>query len=267
MNTIQDYIEYWNNFINDWYLDPLAFFKSKNNYWNKFQDLIFYADALPEPYYGNPLSFSCIILNLNPYGGVNYKLQKHPDGLFLKKFKPEKHYFDFAQSFPYLNNFKDTNIGKWWLKREQWITRISASTKKPFSIQICPWHAKFSDGRGLKGYSIDYVIDFIIKPIEIIYKNGDLKIIISVGKEFEYLYEDLGFNRLEMFSVDPLIKNRYYPLGKDGNPIRRFYNVWESTSGILYLNTFTVGTNECPSSDFNQVELNILNMLRYSEKL
>jgi hypothetical protein len=266
MKTIQQYLDYWNNFIDEWYLDPLNSFQSEKNYWSKFENLSRNADALPEPYYGNPWSFSTIVLNLNPYGGVNYQLQKHPDGLFFNDFKPGGLYSDFAQAFPYLNKYKETNIGKWWTIREQWINRLSASTRKPFSIQICPWHSKFSDGLGSKKYSIGYINDYIIKPAEIILKKADLKIILSVGKEFEYLYKDLGFNYLEQFSSDPVLKNRNYPLGKNNMPIKRFYNVWESSTGIIFLNTFTVGTNECPRPEFNQVEFDILSMLRRSGK-
>ena len=266
MKTIQEYIDYWNNFINEWYRDPLNYFQSDNNFWRNFENLSRNADALPEPYYGNPWDFSAIILNFNPYGGVNYKLQKHSDGLFFRDFKPEVCYLNFAQSFPYLNKYKETNIGKWWSIRAKWIKRLNSSTKNPFSIQICPWHSKFSDGVVLKEYSVVYTNDYIIRPAEIMLKKAELNIILSVGKEFEYLYTDLGFKLLEPYSFDPVIKNRKYPLGKNGNPIKRFYNVWESSSGTLYLNTFTVGTNECPRSEFYQVEFEILRMLKQSRK-
>ena len=267
MNTIQEYIDYWNKHVNEWYKDPLNYFQSENNYWSKFENLSRNADALPEPYYGNPWDFSAIILNLNPYGGVNYQLQKHSTGLFFSDFKPEEPYFGFAKSFPYLEKYKDTNIGKWWQKRAQWINRLSSSTKKPFAIQICPWHSKFWDGGVLKEYSIAYVNEHSIKPAETILKKADFNLILSVGKEFEYLFTELQFELLEPLSTDPLVKNRNYPIGKNGTPIKRYYNVWASPSDTIYLNTFTVGTNECPSPEFYSVELDILRMLKYSGKI
>lgn len=262
MKTVQEYVDYWNKYINDWNKNPIAFFQSESNYWSKFESLLRNADALPEPFYGNPWDFSTIILNLNPYGGVNYQLQKHSSGLFFTDFMSEGNYYTFAKSFPYLNKYKDTNIGKWWNTRTQWITRLSSSTKNPFAIQICPWHTKFSDGKVLKEYSVSFLNEHVIKPAEIILKNADFKIILSVGKEIEYLFTDLGFEHLEQFSTDPIEKNRNYPLGKNGHPIKRYYNVWASPSDTLYLNTFTVGTNECPSPEFYPVEFDILRMLK-----
>jgi len=267
MKTVQEYIDYWNKYVNEWNKDPITFFKSEKNYWGKFESLLRNADALPEPYYGNPWQYSAIILNLNPYGGVNYQLQKHLSGSIFNDFTPDTTYFSFVESFPYLSKFKETNIGKWWQTRAKWITRLSSSSKNPFAIQICPWQSKFSDGGVLKDFSVYHIDENVIKPSELIIKKADLKLILSVGKEFESLFLDLGFELLEQFSTDPILKNRNYPFGKNGSPIKRFYNIWASPSDTPYLNTFTVGTNECPSPDFYQVELDILRMLKHSGKI
>ncbi len=261
MKTIHEYVDYWNKYVNEWSINPIAFFQSENNYWSKFENLLRNADALPEPYYGNPQDLSAIILSLNPYGGVNYQLQKHSSGLFISDLKADGNYDKFAKSFPYLNKYKDTNIGKWWQTRAEWISRLSSSPKNPFAIQLCPWHSKFFDTGVLKDFSVAHVNEHVIEPAESILEYADLKIILSIGKEFEYLFAELQFKYLEQFSADPIVKNRSYPLGKKGIPVKRFYNVWESPSSIIYLNTFTVGTNECPRPEFYMVESNILRML------
>jgi len=181
MNTIQAFIEYWNNFIDDWYVKPIPHFISKNYPWSYLKNLLPDADALPEPYCGDPYNFSAIILNLNP-GGVTANLQKHPNGLFIKDFKPHGTYWDFAQNFPYLDGYKTTGGGKWWTRRDKWIKRLCTSInkpteKKPFGIDICPWHSK-----SWGGYSVsanNYVNNYVISFAELALKHADFKVILS----------------------------------------------------------------------------------------
>ena len=253
--TSQDYIAYWNDFINVWYKDPIKYFNANNHPWEYLKNLKQDADALPEPYCGDPDNFSAIIINLNP-GSVTPYLQQHPNGLFIKDFKPTGTYFNFAQNFPYLTKYPETGGGKWWTRRDLWIKRLINTDNNPFAIDICPWHSKSWGGFKSSLNTIKYVNDYVIKPAEIIFKNADLKIIVTVGSEFEYIFNELGFEKKE--TLGPLKNSGDWPLNSKNLPTNRNYSIWESQTGIFYLNTNCQGSNGCPKAEFNQLELKLI---------
>jgi len=268
MNSIQAFIDYWNNFIYNWYKNPIPYFISNVNPWQyQIANLLPDANALPEPYCGDPNNFSAIILNLNP-GGVTPNLQKHPNGLFIQGFMSTGTYWHFAQTFPYLTNYKASGGGIWWTRRDEWIKRLCASNnrpsqKNPFAIDICPWHSKSWGGFVSSPATVTYVNDFVIKPAEIILNNADIKTILCVGKTFTSIFQSLNFKQLQL-SLGPNMKIQNWPKKMNGNDIQRYYSIWESPTGIIYINTYSPGTNSAPSSDFTKIELDILQFIKIS---
>lgn len=255
IESSQDYINYWNVFIDEWYKDPINYFNSNNNPWEYLENLKQDADALPEPYCGDPSNFSAIIINLNP-GSVTPNLQQHPNGLFIKDFKPKGTYFNFAQNFPYLTKYPKSGGGKWWIRRDKWIKRLINTEKSPFAIDICPWHSKSWGGFETSPSTVNYVNDYVIKPAEIIIKKADLKIVLTVGSEFEHIFNELGFYKKEKLGPDLNIGN--WPLNGKKLPTKRKYSIWKSPTGIFYLNTSCQGSNGCPSPEFNKLELKLI---------
>lgn len=146
--TIPVYLQYWDDFVDQWYLNPIPFFNSNIHPWNQIHShLLQQANALPEPYCGDPYNCSAVIMNYNP-GSMTPTLQQHPNGSFILTFKPNFAYKYFAKNFPYLTNplINGTNStgGGFWKIRDGWIKRLILikynihSNKNPFAIDICP---------------------------------------------------------------------------------------------------------------------------------
>lgn len=269
MKEIKDYIDYYNEFIKEWDKDPEACIQ-ENIYTNYYIGGIkldsgkdksktkLVAEALPEPYLGNPYNCSAVFINLNP-GGAMDCLQKRGTGKFITEGNAVKNYYEFAKDFPYSKKNKyDTNNGGvlFWNKRKDWINRLLSivksekfeSEREPFALELCPWHSNgfggFKSNDEFKSYIKEYVFDFAEKVID----NSELGFAISVGKSVKLLLQELGVKAIE-------IKNEeLVPLKKDNRPIRREYCYFELSNGKKLLNTWAPGGNKPPSPAWTYFE-------------
>jgi hypothetical protein len=255
---------YWNCFVQKWAKDPEGQFNSEENIFKELRHIAFDPLALPEPYFGDPDRNSAVILNYNP-GPVMAEFQLYPSGSFLIKGKAHEDYHAFAQPFPYLAEYRSNPGGAWWLRRKEWIDSLSSHVSHiaqpgqpaliPFALEICPWHSKSFKLRPNDIETLrEYMTNYVLGPAEEIAKNSLLPFIISVGKDYQDLFQVLGFT-MEL-SVNPNNFSQYgilYPLA--GNkPVMRHYSVWRSHEGGIYLNTYSQGSNSNPSAAFTEVE-------------
>ncbi len=256
---------YWNSYVQKWAKDPEKHFRHDENVFKKISNIKFDPFALPEPYFGDPEHNSVVILNYNP-GPVMDVYQHYKRGKFITEAKADQDYYEFAKAFPYLKKYKNNPGGKWWNTRRQWINRLSIHAPweqhdkiikyAPFAMEICPWH---SDGFKLTPKQInslaDYITQNVLEPAEAISKSSLLPYIISVGKDYQVLFQELGFR--QEFATGPDDYSQYnieYPRKADGKRVTRFYSIWRSPGGGIYLNTYSPGSNSCPAGTFIDVE-------------
>ena len=269
MKTIQQLIDYNNNFVVEWHKNPDTFIedKTKNIFAEFYKGGIklcsenqkhkhqLIAEALPEPYLGDPHKCSAVFINLNP-GGVLEILQHHSNGEFITKGKAHLNYYEFAKSFPYQDEkYTDNGGAAWWNLRKAWVNRLLSAVKgqcveselEPFAVELCPWHssgfAGFGQGEQLKAYMKEYVFDFAAQAIE----NSELGFGISVGKAIKTLLIELGFEAIE-------IKNANVPKKRDNSIINREYCYFKLPNGKLLLNTWAPGSNKMPSPAWSSFE-------------
>ena len=219
--SIQEYLDHWNEFFEDWKKNPKATF-DEDVIWNNRKgkgETELECDVFPQPYLGNIHDHSVITLNLNPSrskkGVKKFNLKNGAKGNendvfeekhlqeFLKK--PKKDYYEYAKGFPTY----DTH--SFWKNQDGWIDRIfeklgkdapSENKIKPFAIEICPWGSKSFQKLKIKKddplikYMDHYVFDVIKKVIE----NSKLKIVLSVGKAYYDIFQKSEFKREEEIS-------------------------------------------------------------------
>ena len=275
MKDIQEIINYYNDFVKAWYENPVEFIedKAKNIFAESYRGGIklssedkeqrhqLIADALPEPYLGDPYKCSAVFINLNP-GGVMEKQQLHSNGEFITEGKAALNYYEFAKNFPYQGDKYSCNGGViWWNQRKKWINRLLSTVKEsdnfvsklePFAVELCPWHslgfAGFRQNDRLKTYMKEYIFDFVAQAI----KNSELGFGISVGKAIKNLLIELDFEANE-------IKNDNAPRKKDNSIINREYCYFKLPNGKILLNTWAPGSNKMPSPAWNDFEKDFIN--------
>lgn len=274
LSNKNELIAYWNSYIQKWAEDPQKHFNREGNVFKDIRHISFDPFALPEPYFGDPEYNAVVILNYNP-GPVMDAYQHYQRGKFITEAKAHKDYYAFAKKFPYLKKYKNNPGGKWWKQRSQWVNRLSLHAPleehekiikyAPFAMEICPWH---SDGFKLTPKDInslaDYIRQYVLEPAEMVSRNSLLPYILSVGKDYQTLFQELGFR--QEFAIGPDNYSQFnieYPKRPDGKPVSRFYSIWRSPGGGIYLNTYSQGSNSCPAPAFVEVERLVIQKIRH----
>lgn len=92
---------------------------------------------------------------------------------------------------------------------------------------------------------------FIIQPAELIVQNATLKAILTIGQEFNIIFDNLNFSLLQRTSHMSGIST--WPVNhKTGKPIRTTISIWQSPKGVRYLNTYSQYM-KCPQTGFDQI--------------
>lgn len=248
------FIDYWDKVIKNWMAGKIC---PIQQHVLNIKKLNLEQKDMPEPYWGNPLDCSLVIINYNPGGSANDSCHttlgyKNRCDCTLFRQVEKRGYSDVALPFPLLDVCKgrsallrdrwlETYAGhNWWLKRKKWILQIVDSCKesmlekgivepkkdkKPFAIELCGWHSQGWPTDGAKLMVNDVYVqkevkDYFIYPlIDAILHYSDYKIGICIGKGFENVFQPNGFKDITI-SVGKKLSGHYtITTGNDIQPI------------------------------------------------
>lgn len=265
---MKKFYDNWNLKIREWSSSPKESFKNDiySTIYKGIGSNELPPDFLPEPYLGEMENCSAVIINKNP-GSPMEVLQHHENGRFITEDNAHLNYYEFAKSFPYLSKYNKDG-GNWWQYRQNWIKRLGVQGElKPFALEICQWHSKLFNKRGLN-YSdesyLKYLNEWVINPAEYANKLSQLGIILSVGSFFNDLYEKLKFAKVLEISEETykeyVLK---WHLNKSGNPVKVKFTVWKSPNDNYFLNFASgSGYNKIPAEKWKHIEQFILNEIK-----
>lgn len=269
MDKIIEFQSKWDQKIEDWHKSPKDHFERdiySKLYQTESEKYKIKPMYMPEPYLGNPNKNSAVIINKNP-GSEIHELQNHKTGKFLTNDNAHSNYKNFAIKFPYLEKYIESDGGKWWIKRKEWIKRLvgKESQSNPFALEVCHWHSSLFGKHILKQNELfyDYLIKSTIEPAEAANKNSELGVILSVGGIFNEFYEKLGFNKeLEINQSNFKEYNLKWHLNGKNKPTHIEYTLWKSNTDNYYLN-FELGAkyNDVPNIKWKHVEEFLLKKL------
>jgi hypothetical protein len=267
---IKKYYSYCDKLVGDW-LNPnfpstatykKDFFLTRNQ---KLQDPK-YQDLMPELFFGDPDRNLAVMLNLNPgYGDTN----KNFIGKNVVAQRLSKGYSSFAKAFPYLSDsLFHPDAFCWWHRRERWIKEDILDGKAPeglhpFSIELCPWHSKkwneaLSGGFKDKSF-LEFVEENLLPVISYAAKHSLTRAVLSIGKVYCGLYESLGFTLKQEWGPN----NPNWPCNsKTGKTKKVYFRYYYSEKyDIKVICIWLWGSNKTPSSNFKDIEQQILNSL------
>ena len=262
-DKILEYKIKWNNFFKEWDESPKETFDksvwTKNNNGKGKTELDPF--SLPQPYLGNPENCSAITLNLNP--GPTSDLRFHKNGILVSKFRNSENYFEYAKNYPQMK--LPEHPSHFWNNQFRWISEIIDNKKSPFAIEICPWHSiKWKSlpkvTKELKNFINSNVFEIITEVV----KYSELKTVLSVGKTYYNLFQNEfkeDFKKIIEFSPKNHneLKEYNWPKRKNGESSNRFFSVWKhEKTGIMYFNTYSIGSNKPPSKEWNKIQDYIL---------
>lgn len=261
------FIQHWDNFISEWNQDPVGkfkediFFSHYNDHNNEKNKL--HPEYLPEPYLGDLNSCSSVIINKNP-GSPIEELQKHNTGRYVLQIESDKGYSKFASKFPYIG--ENNNGSDWWNQRETWINSVNSirgvepSKKKPFAIEVCPWHSKYFGSLVFNDKINEYIQEWVIQPAEHANRNSDTGIILTSGRFFTNFFTEVGFKCIEKVNEKSSLANEMiWPVNKNGRKTTGEFSLWESSNGSKYYN-YVHGAkyNKAPAKNWLEVQKRIL---------
>jgi hypothetical protein len=256
MSIIQNYIKQQNAFIKNWHVDhnsvwEESVFSSLNSVREKIRPFIEY---LPEPYVGNPLESNAVFLSYNP-GPVIDHYQHKTTGTFVRNYNAVNDYHKFASDIIY---FRDGNT--FWKPRLNMTSRLTGIPEERvriFGIEICPWHSfGFNMSSNDLQIAADHIHEHVLQVAEAVIEQSTIKVIISVGKNYYHLFQILGFEKVH--ETDNNSNEINWPLKPNGVKVIRNFSVWKSTNNVVYLNTFSPGSNKAPSFHFDGILKNLL---------
>ena len=227
-----------------------------------------YIDLMPEPFFGNPEDENlAVILNLNPGYGPNNK-----DYIGKNKVKDRLNqgYSIFAKTNPYLTDDEfHPDAYDWWQKRLCWLQDLEGhkSDKLPFVMELCPWHShKWGDAR-INHFSQeqkDYIEKNVLLPAAYGAKRSKLGFIISIGKVYTKLYENLDFECQKEWG--PNSGTNEWPISsktrKPKHVYFAYYNRMIDGETIKVLSVWLRGSNKTPCKDFLGIEKDIIEYIK-----
>ncbi len=229
-----------------------------------------YIDLMPEPFWGNPNDSNkvAVMLNLNPgFGNQDKKyIGKQAVSRVLPNF--QNSYSTFAQTSPYFTNHSFHPCATdWWNKRYDWLKSLFGNASFPFVLELCPWHShNWSEARidiftpQQKQYIETYVIDPAWKAAQ----RSVSHLIISIGKKYVDIYQNLGFTLEKEWGPGQhsSIKSPWPQSNKtkkDKNVhFLYFSKCIEGEQKIKVLSIWLWGSNKTPCADFLNVEKDII---------
>lgn len=141
MKSIADFKNHYNQLVNDWFNNTFStnpFMAASKESWANLPCI----GCMPEPYYGKIDCNSVAILNLHPafHGNDLSNLNRTIMAPIVGG-----NYAKYAEAFPPLISYRYPMSTQWWQNLENHIKGVhnfQKTNKKPFAIEVCPWHAK-----------------------------------------------------------------------------------------------------------------------------
>lgn len=256
---MNNYTNKWNTFFNNWLNNPQETFNNdflaQQHTGKGKKELL--PNYLPQPYLGNPKECSAITLNLNP--GTPIDSRSFPNGVLVKKLMSKDNYCTYASEFPQL---KTKKISSFWKRQINWINQIGQNRFEldgllPFAIELCHWHsAQWKEFDYPNAEIKNYLKENVFDVIDAVIGNATIKTVLSIGKTYNTIFEVMGFTKkIEVGPGNFFEHELDFPFNKKGLPANRFYSLWQSPSGTKYLNTYSIGSNRPPSSEWKEIEV------------
>lgn len=260
----QKYINAWENLIAQWMVLPSV---SDPN--NPFRPLQTHPNLsiehLPEPYLGDPLKCSIVMINLNPgEGGYNQHWnQKGTPGNYVYE-ACSNGYKGFATPFPFLLP-PHTASYKWWTERWAYLQKLLKMKgiqpnnlyQNPFAIELCGLHSVGTSGISFPNYlaalkTVSPDLD-PTKVIDIAIQNSDAKFGFAVGKPIYNALINEGYTDITNVLGIP---HHTVHNAKGALNAREFAVIEKNGSKVLC--TWTSGGNSCPSAAFDSYIQNVI---------
>lgn len=250
-NKLESIQKYWDEWINDWYLNFIKENKGNSKILEKWDVPTehlgnFVKDSsgnntpypaykfLPEPYWGDITTdrIECIFLNINPGGGGENQLYGEEDIFIESEIQTMKEKFQNKVDYKYSDLIKDFSSDlkydttKWMLnKRITWLNNIDQGKNKRKSIEnnlffdLVPWHTPSKHDIQLyctKHYNA--ILEHVLKPIS------------HLGEDIKGIFEKKiivrGSTILELFNQDDFSKIvediKQYVIVDNNRPLFKF---------------------------------------------
>lgn len=233
-------------FLEAWLNNPATMANSSPFFQNSTSFLWSQYKYMPEPFLGNPYDCSAVILNLNPGNAEQDYHCSHSRAQAIVK----KGYSQFAKDFSIFPQNAGGYI--WWFGRKgnsgrnKWISRFTGSDKKPFAIDLCPWHSKSWGKINFTAAVIKEINDKVLTPAFAAVKNSQLKFVIAIGKSYIDVLKSLGFVDVKTYDKNSQLTS--WPVG-----VNRTYTLLRRDDQYI-LCTHAPGSNKVPGPRFQQFE-------------
>ena len=229
------YFDYCDHLIKTWRESPASLIKEdpflKRQTEEKGLLTKEYFNTMPEPFLGNPMCCSIVVINLNP--GYTEKNGTTPgDEEILSRVFAQRlnSYVQYALPFPHLmDNPYHKSGGAWWRGRNEYLQNVVRTylrinnakdaedylnKRHPFAIELCPWHSKnWSESKiSIKNNQeiIDAIKEHTLTPAMNAIQNSLVDFAIAIGQDsFEALY-DSGFELKMSWGPDKDIEGRAF---------------------------------------------------------
>lgn len=226
----KDFIDYWDEVVRQWLIndadcsftgvveDQCQIIQAINGTIGKNANYTLNTKHMPEPYWGDPLKCSIVLLDYNPAGGpepnrhttIDYK-NGDEKGMSFIKFVNDNNYSCFARKCPVFRDADDLNNNglnwfsaeknmggyegyKWWQRKRGWLDHLVEAVcgKKdekvlPFGMELCGWHSKnWSNNMKWINNCHDAIDKRAIHPLFAAMKKSLIgRIAVCIGAEFK----------------------------------------------------------------------------------
>lgn len=278
------YIDYWDEVIDKWFYDVIDKEQKpflKLYFQGKYQ---FQMEYMPEPYWGDPLNCSIVIINYNPAGGDDqnsFTWKEFADCCKIRmvSYVKQHKYSNLAIPFPIINDDADCpdflrKYGgrNWWLGKKQWSSSIveyilhNDENVPPFGLELCGWHSEkwnsnFTDELKPNKELCNSVIKYFVLPLIAAIKMSKTQIGLCVGKKLGKLLDAFGCDITKRI-VKHITNYKSYN-NDDGikpNDKERYYRVYKICDEYI-INTWSIGSNKHPSEDFHSFEKQLIDAI------
>ena len=104
---------------------------------------------------------------------------------------------------------------------------------------------------------LDYLQTNVFDIVNEVKHHAELKTVLSVGKPYYNLFENLGFKKIKEITPENYSKSKVkgWPRNKKNELTKRFFSLWKhDKTGTDYFNTYSYGSNTPPSIHWNQIQ-------------
>lgn len=264
-DVVEEYVRGWNRQIEQW-LDNQSHRLGAEDVWRCHRgvgDNRLRADALPEPYVGDPRAsrISAVVLNLNP--GQVITPQQPPSGSLVEAVRLRSYYTVASQwAFP-------PQTLDFWNRCRDWAARLlepkELSRPPIVGIDLVPWHSKTWGGFEPDDKALDWLRRQVFDPAAAIASNSVLGAqlakshgapgLLAVGAKIRDALTSLRFEVVWSWSEKDAGALVDWPNHQvQPRPSVRSFRLFREPEGLFcVLVTWAAGGNRPPRPDFDKV--------------